>query len=93
MNELIKKKNSFENNLGSKNLIDDDIKAQENNFKKNLTLKLQKKKSINENKILQGIKNVLIKGKNTENNINNDEEEKEMINNSEINDNNNIANI
>ena len=93
LNELIKKKNSFENNLGSKNLIDDDIKAQENNFKKNLTLKLQKKKSINENKILQGIKNVLIKGKNTDNNINNDEEEKEMINNSEINDSNNIANI
>ena len=85
--ELIKKKNSFENKIESINLINDEIKTQKNNFKKNLTLKLQKKKSMNENKILQGIKNVLIKGKNTENKISNDDEEKiEMINNSEIND-------
>ena len=55
---------------------------------------MQKKKSLNENKILQGIKNVLIKGKNKENkyNNNNDEEEIEMINNPEINE-NPIANI
>ena len=94
LDELIKKKNSFENKIESINLINDEIKTQQNNFKKNLTLKMQKKKSLNENKILQGIKNVLIKGKNKENkyNNNNDEEEIEMINNSEINE-NPIANI
>ena len=89
LDELIKKKNSFENKVESINLINDEIKTQQNNFKKNLTLKMQKKKSLNENKILQGIKNVLIKGKNKENkyNNNNDEEEIEMINNPEINEN------
>ena len=96
LDELIKKKNSFENKIESINLINDEIQTQQNNFKKNLTLKMQKKKSLNENKILQGIKNVLIKGKNKENKYNNnngnDEEEIEMINNSEINE-NPIANI
>ena len=88
LDELIKKKNSFENKVESINLINDEIQSQQNNFKKNLTLKMQKKKSLNENKILQGIKNVLIKGKNKENKYNNnDEEEIEMINNSEINEN------
>ena len=88
LDELIKKKNSFENKIESINLINDEIKTQQNNFKKNLTLKMQKKKSLNENKILQGIKNVLIKGKNKDNKYNNndnDEEEIEMINNPEIN--------
>ena len=90
LDELIKKKNSFENKMESINLINDEIKTQQNNFKKNLTLKMQKKKSLNENKILQGIKNVLIKGKNKENKYNNndnDEEEIEIINNPEINEN------
>ena len=88
LDELIKKKNSFGNKVESINLINDEIQSQQNNFKKNLTLKMQKKKSLNENKILQGIKNVLIKGKNKENKYNNnDEEEIEMINNSEINEN------
>ena len=63
LDELIKKKNSFENKIESINIINDEIQTQQNNFKRNLTLKMQKKKSLNENKILQGIKNVLINGK------------------------------
>ena len=86
LDELIKKKNSFENKIESINIINDEIQTQQNNFKRNLTLKMQKKKSLNENKILQGIKNVLINGKNKDNKFNNnDEEEIEMINNSEMN--------
>ena len=85
LDELIKKKNIFENGKESINLINDEFQEQKNNFKKNLSLKLQKKKSLNENKILQGIQNVFIKEKssekNYENNINNnDNEENEMIN-------------
>ena len=86
LDELIKKKNSFENKIESINIINDEIQTQQNNFKRNLTLKMQKKKSLNENKILQGIKNVLINGKNKDNKFNNnDDEEIEMINNSEMN--------
>ena len=81
LDELIKKKNIFENGKESINLINDEFQEQKNNFKKNLSLKLQKKKSLNENKILQGIQNVFIKEKSSEkkyDNINN--EENEMIN-------------
>ena len=85
--ELIKKKNSFDNKKESINLIDDEMKSQKNNFKKNLTLKLEKKKNLNEKIILQGIKNVLIKGKTIKNKYNDNEEEIEMINKSEKNEN------
>ena len=82
--ELIKKKNSVENNVESLNLINDEINSQKNNFKKNLSLKLQKKKSLNENKILQGIQKVFINGKNIDDKSNNtiQEEEVELINHS-----------
>ena len=86
LEELIKKKNIFENKKESINLINDEITEQKNNFKKNLSLKLQKKKSLNENKILQGIQNVFIKVKSSEKKYNNDDEENEMIN-SEIKEN------
>ena len=86
--DKLMKKNSFENNIESINLINNEIDSQKNNFKKNLTLKLQKKKSLNENKILQGIQNVFI-------NTNNDNKEikPENNNNSNINNNNDIINI
>ena len=82
--ELIKKKNSVENNVESLNLINDEINSQKNNFKKNLSLKLQKKKSLNENKILQGIQKVFINGKNIDDKSNNtiQEEEVKLINHS-----------
>lgn len=80
--ELIKKKNSFENKADPINIINEDIKLQNNNFKRNLTLKLKQKKSINENKILQGIQNVFINEKNTEN-IN----KKEIYNENDISNN------
>ena len=80
--ELIKKKNSFENKAESINIINEEIKIQNNNFKRNLTLKLKQKKGINENKILQGIQNVFINEKNTEN-IN----KKEIYNENDISNN------
>jgi len=63
IDELIRKKNELEKNNESNNLIEDEINIQKNNFKKNLTLKLQKKKTSNENKILQGIQQVFINEK------------------------------
>ena len=78
--ELIKKKNSFENKIDSINIINEEIQIQNNNFKRNLTLKLKQKKSINENKILQGIQNVFIN-------------DKEITNENDINNNNNEINI
>ena len=67
IDELIRKKNELEKNNESNNLIEDEINIQKNNFKKNLTLKLQKKKTSNENKILQGIQQVFINEKNINN--------------------------
>ena len=67
IDELIKKKKELEKNNESNNLIEDEINIQKNNFKKNLTLKLQKKKTSNENKILQGIQQVFINEKNINN--------------------------
>ena len=67
IDELIRKKNELEKNIESNNLIEDEINIQKNNFKRNLTLKLQKKKTSNENKILQGIQQVFINEKNINN--------------------------
>ena len=68
--ELIKKKNNLEKKTESNNnLIKDEINSQINNFQKKLSIKLQKKKTSNETKILQGIQKVFINEKAIENKI------------------------
>ena len=72
-NELIKKKNDLgKKNETNNNLINDEINSQKNNFQKKLSLKLQKKKSSNETKILQGIQKVFINEKTIENKTQNE---------------------
>ena len=84
-NELMKKNDKRNDNGGTINIINEEIKNQRKSFHENLKIKrnskVKKEKTINENKIIQSIQNAFINEKEEDkreesiNNLNDDEEQ------------------